>query len=95
MGRVSPELAAATYDSTVKAVTPDGGIPENGLQLVIDQARNELKLSREIAPAEVADMSLLNRAQKKFRISIGVLGAPDHDLGTAIAYFSHARTQRI
>jgi hypothetical protein len=37
----------------VKAVTPDGGIPENGLQLVIDQARNELKLSREIAPAEI------------------------------------------
>jgi hypothetical protein len=49
----------------MKAVTQDGGIPENGLRLVIDQARNELKLSREIAPAEVTDMSLLNQAQKE------------------------------
>jgi ABC-type nitrate/sulfonate/bicarbonate transport system substrate-binding protein len=64
-GRVAPELAAATYDSTFKAVTQDGGIPENGLRLVIDQARNELKLSREIAPTEVADMSLLQQAQKE------------------------------
>jgi hypothetical protein len=32
---------------------------------VIDQAKNELKLSREIAPTEVADMSLLQQAQKE------------------------------
>jgi ABC-type nitrate/sulfonate/bicarbonate transport system substrate-binding protein len=67
-GRVKPELAAATYDSTMKAVTQDGGIPDGGLRLVIDQARSELKISREILPAEVADLSFLTQAQKEFGI---------------------------
>jgi NitT/TauT family transport system substrate-binding protein len=65
-GRVSPDLAAATYDSTVKAVTQDGSIPADGLRLVIDQAKSELKIGREIAAAEVADFAILQQAQKEF-----------------------------
>ena len=64
-GRVSSEIAAATYDSSLKAVTQDGSIPEDGLKLVIDQAKNELKINREIQPAEVAEFALLNQAQKE------------------------------
>jgi len=64
-GRVSPDLAAATYDSTVKAVTQDGTIPDSGLRIVIDQAKSELKISRDILPAEVADLSFLTQAQKE------------------------------
>jgi NitT/TauT family transport system substrate-binding protein len=64
-GRVAPEIAAATYDSTVKAVSPDGSIPEDGLRLVVDQARSELKITREIQPAEVADFAILAQAQKE------------------------------
>jgi NitT/TauT family transport system substrate-binding protein len=64
-GRVSPEIASATYDSSLKAVTQDGSIPEDGLRIVIDQAKSELKISREIQPAEVAEFTLLNEAQKE------------------------------
>jgi NitT/TauT family transport system substrate-binding protein len=64
-GRVSPDLAAATYDSTVKAVTQDGSIPEEGLKLVIEQARSELKISRDIQPAEVAEFAILKQAQRE------------------------------
>jgi len=64
-GRVSPEIASATYDSSLKAVTQDGSIPDEGLRVVIDQARSELKISREIQPGEVAEFALLNQAQKE------------------------------
>jgi len=67
-GRVHPDLAAATYDSTVKAVTQDGAVPDSGMRLVIDQARSELKISREILPAEVADLSFISQAQKELGI---------------------------
>jgi NitT/TauT family transport system substrate-binding protein len=64
-GRVSPDIAAATYDASLKTVTQDGSIPEDGLKLVIDQAKTELKINREIQPGEVVESALLNQAQKE------------------------------
>ena len=46
----------------------DGAIPESGLRLVLDQAKSEANLSREIAVAEVAELSLLRDAQKELGI---------------------------
>jgi hypothetical protein len=62
---VTPEIAAATYDSILKAVSQDGSIPEDGLRLVIDQARSELKITREIQAFDVADFAILGQAQKE------------------------------
>jgi hypothetical protein len=67
-GRTGRENATATYDSTSRVFNADGNIPEDGLRLVIDQAKQTLKLSREISPGEVSDTSLLREAQKELGI---------------------------
>jgi len=64
-GRTTRENATASYDSTARVFNSDGNIPEDGLRLVIDQAKQTLKLSREISPGEVSDTSLLREAQKE------------------------------
>ncbi len=64
-GRTDRANATATYDSTVKVFNADGSIPEDGLRLVIDQAKQALKVTREVSPSEVADTTLLREAQKE------------------------------
>jgi ABC-type nitrate/sulfonate/bicarbonate transport system substrate-binding protein len=67
-GRSERSAAAAAYDSSVKVFNVDGAIPESGLRLVLDQAKAEANLSRELAVAEVAELSLLRDAQKELGI---------------------------
>ena len=67
-GRVEPEHAYASYDSTVKAFNTDGNIPENGLRQVIEQARKELKMAREVSLGEVWEVALLREAQRELGI---------------------------
>jgi ABC-type nitrate/sulfonate/bicarbonate transport system substrate-binding protein len=64
-GKVKPEHAYASYDSTVKVISPDGGIPADGLNLLIDQAKKDAKINREIPISEVADFSILKEVQKE------------------------------
>jgi ABC-type nitrate/sulfonate/bicarbonate transport system substrate-binding protein len=64
-GKVKPEHAYASYDATVKVISIDGGIPADGLKLLIDQARRDAKISREIPIGEVADFGILNEVQKE------------------------------
>ena len=64
-GRGKPEHAYAAYDSTVKIISPDGGIPEDGLKLLIDQAKRDLKVTRDVAVSEIADFTLLREVQKE------------------------------
>jgi NitT/TauT family transport system substrate-binding protein len=67
-GRTDRNNAAATYDSTWRVFNSDGNIPEDGLRLVIDQAKQALKVTREVSPGEVSDTSLLHDAQKELGI---------------------------
>jgi len=67
-GRSERGAAAAAYDSSVKVFNVDGAIPESGLRLVLDQAKAEANLNRDIAVAEVAELSLLREAQKELGI---------------------------
>ncbi len=67
-GRTDKNNAAATYDSTWKVFNSDGSIPEDGLRLVIDQAKQALKITREVSPGDVSDTSLLHEAQKELGI---------------------------
>ena len=67
-GRTDRENAAATYESTWKVFNLDGNIPEDGLRLVIEQAKEALKITREVSPNEIADLTLLREAQRELGI---------------------------
>jgi NitT/TauT family transport system substrate-binding protein len=64
-GKVKAEHAYASYDSTVKVISADGGIPADGLNLLIDQAKKDAKITREIPLSEVADFTMLREVQKE------------------------------
>jgi NitT/TauT family transport system substrate-binding protein len=66
--KVDKEMATATYDSVGKAFNEDGSLPEDGLRLLIDEAKKAAKISREIASSEVADLAILREAQKELGI---------------------------
>ncbi|MGH7767559.1 MAG: ABC transporter substrate-binding protein, partial [Candidatus Binatia bacterium] len=67
-GRVDREQALASYDSTVKVFNADGNIPQEGLKLVIDQAKAELKLTKDVPVTEIVDLGPLREAQKELGI---------------------------
>ena len=66
--KIDKEMATATYDSVGKAFNEDGSLPEDGLRLLIEEARKAAKVSREIASSEVADLTILREAQKELGI---------------------------
>lgn len=66
--KVDRESAAATYDSTWKIFSEDGGVSESGLKLVIDQGREAMKIERPVANSEVADFSIIREVQKELGI---------------------------
>lgn len=67
-GRTDRNSATAAYDSAVKVFNTDGMIPESGLKLVLEQARAEANISREVAISEVADLTLLREVQRELGI---------------------------
>lgn len=67
-GRVERDHAVASYDSTWKVFSPDGSIPQEGLRLVVDQAKAELKVTREVPLNEIIDLAPLREAQKELGI---------------------------
>jgi NitT/TauT family transport system substrate-binding protein len=66
--KIDKEIAAVTYDSVVKAYNEDGGVPESGLRLNIEEAKRVGKVDREISFAEVADLTILREAQKELAL---------------------------
>jgi NitT/TauT family transport system substrate-binding protein len=66
--RTGKDVAAASYDGTFKVFNLNGSIPEEGLRLVIDLAKKDLKIAREIAPGDVADLTFLREAQGEMGI---------------------------
>jgi len=66
--KVDKEMATATYDSVGKAFNEDGSLPEDGLRMLIDEAKKAAKISREIPLSDVADLSILREAQKELGI---------------------------
>jgi len=67
-GRVEPSSAASAYDSAIKVFSPDGTILTDGLRLVIEQAKNEAGVTRDVSLTEVSDVSILREAQKELGI---------------------------
>jgi len=66
--KVDRESAVATYDSTWKIFSEDGGLSESGLKLVIDQGREAMKIERTVANSEVADFNIIREVQKELGI---------------------------
>lgn len=67
-GKVEREFAYASYDALRNLFNADGAVPEDGLKLVIEQARRGAKVTREVAPTDVADLSFLREAQAELGI---------------------------
>jgi ABC-type nitrate/sulfonate/bicarbonate transport system substrate-binding protein len=66
--RIDRQSALDYYEAAWRASSADGTIPEQGIRLVIDDARSALKIEREIAAAEVADFSLVKEAQRELKL---------------------------
>jgi NitT/TauT family transport system substrate-binding protein len=66
--KIDREMAIATYESTVNSFSDDLSLPENGLRLLIDEAKRVGKLTRDVSPSEVADLSILREAQRELGI---------------------------
>jgi len=67
-GKVEGDFAYASYDALRNLFNADGAVPEDGLKLVIEQARRSAKVAREVAPGEVADLTFLREAQAELGI---------------------------
>lgn len=67
-GKVEREFAYASYDALRNLFNADGAVPEDGLKLVIEQTRRSNKVTREVAPSEVVDLSFLREAQAELGI---------------------------
>jgi NitT/TauT family transport system substrate-binding protein len=66
--KIDNEMAAATYDSSVKTFSEDLNLPDGGLRLLIDEAKRVGKVSREVSLSEVADLSILKEVQRELGI---------------------------
>ena len=64
-GKVERDHAVASYDSTWKVFSPDGNIPQEGLRMVVEQAKAELKLTRDVPLNEIVELAPLRAAQKE------------------------------
>jgi NitT/TauT family transport system substrate-binding protein len=63
--RTDRQSAAAAYEAIWKGFSKNGSIPDDGLRLVIEQAKNDAKITREIGLAEVSDLKPVLQAQKE------------------------------
>jgi ABC-type nitrate/sulfonate/bicarbonate transport system substrate-binding protein len=66
--KIDQEMATATYNSVSKAFNDDGSMPEDGLRLVIEEAKRTAKVNREISTNEVEDLSILREVQKELGV---------------------------
>src|SRR5882724_5746745 len=66
--KVDRESAAATYDSTWKIFSEDGGTSERGLKRAVNQGGKAMKMDRPVVNSEVADFTIIREVQKELGI---------------------------
>jgi NitT/TauT family transport system substrate-binding protein len=66
--KINRELASAIYESSARIFNDDGGLPEAGLRLIVDEAKKAAKIERDVPLNEVADLTMLREAQKELGI---------------------------
>jgi NitT/TauT family transport system substrate-binding protein len=62
--KTDKETATATYESNSKTFSEDGSIPEDGLRLVIEEAKTSANIQRQVPVSDVVDLTILRTAQK-------------------------------
>jgi NitT/TauT family transport system substrate-binding protein len=66
--KVEHQSALEAYDGSASVFnTSDGTIPEEGLRLVLEQAKKEAKITRDIPLAEIINVNLLREVQTELR----------------------------
>ena len=63
--KLNRESAAATYDSVVRVYNEDVNVCDKGLRVVIDETKKTMKLSRDVAYGEVADLAIFRDTQRE------------------------------
>ena len=66
--RIDRDVAVATYEAFLPALNEDGNCPEDGMRLVIEEAKKAAKVNREVSMKDVADLSILREAQRELGI---------------------------
>ena len=66
--RIDKEVASAAYDSFIKGFNNDGSMPEDGFRRLLEDTKRLMKIDREVALSEVADLSILREAQRELGI---------------------------
>jgi NitT/TauT family transport system substrate-binding protein len=66
--KLDKETAGPSYDSLVKAFHEDGNVPEDGLRLIVEEAKRLGKVERDVPISEVADLSILKEMQRDLGI---------------------------
>lgn len=66
--KTDKETATATYESNSKTFSADGSIPEDGLRLVIEEAKTSANIQRQVPVSDVADLTILRAAQMELGI---------------------------
>jgi ABC-type nitrate/sulfonate/bicarbonate transport system substrate-binding protein len=66
--KVDKEMAAGIYDAVVKTYGVDLSMPEDGIRLIIEEAKKAAKIDRQVAITEVVDLSILKEAQRELGI---------------------------
>ena len=66
--KVNREVATATYEGVSKVYNEDPSVCEKGLRVMIEERKQTLKINRDIALSEVADLSLFREAQSEMGI---------------------------
>jgi NitT/TauT family transport system substrate-binding protein len=66
--KVDREVAAATYESVANAYNDDAIVPEDGLRVVIEEAKKNAKVNHEVSINQVADLSILKEAQRELGV---------------------------
>jgi ABC-type nitrate/sulfonate/bicarbonate transport system substrate-binding protein len=62
------EMAGANYEYLSKTLNGDGSPTEKGFRLLIEDAKQTAKVTRDVSVSEVADFSILREAQKELGI---------------------------
>jgi NitT/TauT family transport system substrate-binding protein len=63
--KIDQEMAVRAYESSVKTFSENLALPEDGLRLLIDDAKRIAKVNREVSLGDVADLSILRSAQQE------------------------------
>ena len=66
--KVNKDVAAATYEGVAKVYNEDPSVCETGLRTMIDERKAAMKITRDVALSEVADLSLIREALREMGI---------------------------